>query len=57
MKKINDITIEDLNLIIEEKVIELSGDPDSGLALKEEFKTELERRLKIPPRKYPRGGY
>ena len=51
MSKINDITIEDLNQIIEEKVVELLGDPDSGLALKEEFKAELERRLKNPSKK------
>ena len=41
INKINDITIEDLNQIIEEKVIELLGDPDSGLTLKEEFKVEF----------------
>ena len=51
MNKINDITIEDLDQIIEEKVIELLGDPDSGLALNEEFKTELERRLKNSSKK------
>ncbi len=51
MNKIKDITINDLDRIIEEKVIELLGDPDSGLQLKEEFKTELERRLKKPSRK------
>ena len=51
INKINDITIEDLNQIIEEKVIELLGDPDSGLTLKEEFKAELERRLKNSSKK------
>ncbi len=46
INKINDLTIEDLDHIIEEKIIELLGDTDSGLAIKEEFKAELERRLK-----------
>lgn len=49
--KINNITIDDLNQIIEEKVVELLGDPDSGLHLDEEFKVELERRLKNPSKK------
>ena len=51
MNKIKGITINDLDQIIEEKVIELLGDPDSGLQLKKEFKTELERRLKKPSKK------
>ncbi|MCL4322096.1 MAG: hypothetical protein M0016_03315 [Deltaproteobacteria bacterium] len=51
MDKIQDITIDDLDWLIEEKIIELLGDPDSGLQLKEEFKTELECRLKKPSKK------
>jgi len=51
MNKIKDITINDLNQIIEEKIIELLGDPDSGLHLKDEFKAKLERRLKKPSKK------
>ena len=47
MNKIKDITINDLNQIIEEKVIELLGDPDSGLQLKEEFKAELAEKLYV----------
>jgi len=54
MNKIKDITINDLNQIIEEKIIELLGDPDSGLHLKDEFKAELERRLKKPSKKISR---
>ncbi len=46
MPKIKDITMEDLEQLIEHKMLEILGDPDSGLALKEEFKTKLRQRLK-----------
>ena len=45
MAKVKDLTIEDLEFLIEQKVLEILGDPDSGLELKPEFKQELERRL------------
>ena len=48
MAKVKDLTIEDLEFLIEQKVLEILGDPDSGLELKPEFKQELERRLKTP---------
>jgi hypothetical protein len=40
------MTIEDLEYLIEEKLLELLGDPDAGLELSEEFKAKLEERLK-----------
>ena len=53
MAKVKDLTIEDLEFLIEQKVLEILGDPDSGLELKPEFKRELERRLKTPSRRIP----
>jgi hypothetical protein len=50
MAKVKDLTVEELELFIEQKVLEILGDPDSGLELKEEFKQELRRRLKAQPR-------
>jgi hypothetical protein len=45
MAKVKDLTIEDLEFLIEQKVLEILGDPDSDLDLKPEFKRELSRRL------------
>jgi len=45
MPKIEDLTIEDLEYLIEQKIFEILGDPDSGLELKDEFKEELRKRL------------
>jgi ElaB/YqjD/DUF883 family membrane-anchored ribosome-binding protein len=46
LTSIKDMTIEDLEYLIEEKLLELLGDPDAGLELSEEFKAKLEERLK-----------
>ena len=40
------MTVEDLNQLIEQKLIEIVGDPDSGLELKDDFKEKLKKRLK-----------
>ena len=53
MVKVRDLTIDDLDYLIEQKILEVLGDPDSGLELKAEFKQELERRLKNPSRRIP----
>jgi len=45
MAKVRDLTIDDLEYLIEQKVLEMLGDPDSGLELKDEFKEELRKRL------------
>ena len=46
MSKIIDLTVDDLEHLIEQKVIELLGDPDAGLELRQDFKEELSRRMK-----------
>jgi len=46
MPKVKDMSIDDLEQLIEHKLIEILGDPDSGLQLKKEFKRKLEQRLK-----------
>jgi len=51
MTKIKDLTIDELEYLIEQKVLEILGDPDFGLELKEEFKGELRERLKQSPKR------
>ncbi len=46
MTRIKDLTVDELEQLIEQKLLELLGDPDSGLNLKSGFKKELSRRLK-----------
>ena len=48
MAKVKDMSVEDLERLIEHKFLELLGDPDSGLQLKKAFKIKLERRLRKP---------
>jgi hypothetical protein len=51
MAKVKDLSIEDLEFLIEQKVLEIVGDPDSGLELETEFKQELGRRLRASSRR------
>lgn len=51
MNKLSDLTIDDLEALIEQKLIEIIGDPDSGLHLEKGFKEKLERRLRNVPKK------
>ena len=51
MAKVKDMTIDDLENLIEHKFFEILGDPDSGLQLRKEFKTKLEQRLKKPSKR------
>lgn len=53
MTSVKDLTIDELEYLIEQKILELLGDPDSGLELKEDFKQELKRRLERPSRRIP----
>ena len=46
MAKVKDLTIEDLEYLIEQKILEVLGDPGYGLKLKKEFKEKLRKRLK-----------
>jgi hypothetical protein len=45
------MTIEDLEQFIEHKFIEIIGDPDSGLQLRKDFRTKLQKRLKDPSKR------
>ncbi len=51
MGKVSDMTINDLEQLIEQKLLEILGDPDSGLQLKQEFKEKLKQRLKKPSKR------
>jgi hypothetical protein len=51
--KVKDLTIDELEYLIEHKILEVLGDPDSGLELSEEFKQELKGRLENPSRRIP----
>lgn len=53
MNNVRDLTIDDLEYLIEQKILEVLGDPDSGLDLKEEFKQELKSRLENPSVRIP----
>jgi hypothetical protein len=53
MTHVKDLTIDELEYLIEQKILEVLGDPDSGLELKEEFKQELKRRLEDASRRIP----
>ena len=48
MRRLGALSEEDLELLIERKILEILGDPDAGLELKTEFKRRLEQRLKDP---------
>ena len=51
MINIKNLSMEDLEHLIEEKILEILGDPDSGLELTEEFKRKLRKRLEKPSRR------
>ena len=51
MTKVKDMSSEDLEYFIEQKILEVLGDPDSGLSLKDEFKEKIKERLSKPARK------
>lgn len=53
MAKVKEMSVEDIEQIVEHKLLEIIGDPDSGLHLKKEFKTKLEQRLKKPSKRIP----
>ena len=51
MAKVKEMTMEELEQFIENKLIEIIGDPDSGLELKPAFKKKLAQRLKKPSKR------
>ncbi len=46
MAKTKVMTASDIEQLVEQKLLEIIGDVDSGLHLKKEFKAKLEQRLK-----------
>jgi len=53
MTNVEKLAIDELEYLMEQKILEVLGDPDSGLELKPEFKQELKRRLETPSRRIP----
>ena len=53
MAKVKEMSVDDIEQIVEHKLLEIIGDPDSGLHLKKEFKARLEQRLKKPSKRIP----
>jgi len=45
IKLLNQISLDKLNDLIEQKILEIIGDPDYGLELRPDFKKEIIRRL------------
>lgn len=46
IKEINHLDLNDLNNLIEQKILEILGDPDYGLELREDFKKEMLKRVR-----------
>ena len=53
MPKVKDLSVDDLEYLIEEKILEILGDPDSGLELRDGFKKRLRERLGEPSKRIP----
>ncbi len=53
MACIKEMTIDELGQLIEQKILEILGDPDSELELRPEFKKKLELRLKKNSKRTP----
>ena len=51
MAKVKDMTTEELELFIEQKLLEIAGDPDSDLPLSEDFRKKIQERAKKPGRR------
>ena len=51
MAKVKDLSMDELEHLIEQKILEVLGDPDSGLELRDEFKEILKRRLGNPSKR------
>jgi hypothetical protein len=53
MPNVKDMSVDDLEHFIEQKLLEIFGDPDSGLKLNDKFKRKLKQRLSKPSKRYP----
>ncbi len=51
MAKVKDMSVDDLEYFIEQKLLEIVGDPDSGLQLMEGFKRKLKQRINKPAKR------
>lgn len=51
MARAKAMTADDIEQLVEQKLLELIGDPDSGLHLRKEFKAKLEQRIKKPSKR------
>lgn len=51
MPKTKGMTVEEIEQIVEQKLLEIIGDPDSGLPLNKKSRTKIEQRLKKPAEK------
>ncbi len=51
MARAKTMTAADIEQLIEQKLFEMIGDPDSGLHLKKEFRERLEQRMKKPSKR------
>ena len=51
MARAKTMTADDIEQLIEQKFLEIIGDPDSGLHLKKEFRSKLEQRLRKPSKR------
>ncbi len=53
MEKVKEMTVAELEEFIEHKLVEIIGDPDSGLKLNPAFKNKLRQRLKKSGKRIP----
>lgn len=51
MARAKAMTADDVEQLIEHKLLEIIGDPDFGLHLTKELKAKLEQRLKKPSKR------
>ena len=50
--KIKEMSVDDLEHFIEEKLLEIIGDPDSGLQIKEKFRKKIDKILRKVCKQY-----
>jgi len=53
--EVKDLSMEDLEHLIEQKILEILGDPDAGLELRDDFKEKLRKRLGSPSKRVSHG--
>jgi len=51
MPRVQDMSMEDLEQLIESKLLEILGDPDSGVELRPDFREKLHQRLQQSSRR------